>query len=407
MSSKPRMFGKYPVFMVIGAFALAMGLAQPVRADALKIDGQWITQGVTIVRIADGKIIYSVRGSETEDQLANVQGIRLDAYPDLADAQKNLADGKPGEAVTQLRRVIAATSQQIWARQYAEKLLMQAFDQNNKPTEVVITFLKLANDKAPADYLATPPSTSLANASETLKKDIRARLTGAIPRLSDDAKPGAQLLLKAVGEAAEAPKPATPATPTSPPATPTTPAATTGSVAVPAAVAPATPATPATPAAAPADPNAPVIPAGLPKNIPVTYEGVKLFQDHKYEETLKWVDDQLKVAQQNFSFFFFLRGLALYKVAEKTDNKDMFLDAGVSFMKCAIYFPRDMYAGPAYLETARVYVKLGNLKQAKKLLNKALPMIMEEPGLEQKVEELQAALKDTGDAPAAAPKDNY
>jgi tetratricopeptide (TPR) repeat protein len=422
MSSKSLTFGKYHAMMVAGALALTAGLAQPAVADAVKLDGQWITQGVTVVRIEDGKIVYSVRGTETEDQLSNLQGMRLDAYPDLAEAQKNLTEGKGADAVPQLKRVITATSQQLWARQYAEKLLLQAYDQSNKPLDLVLIYLKLANDKAPADYLTKPPTSALAKASDAIKKDVRARLTKEMARLPEDAKAGAQLMLKAVGdEAAKPVTPTTPATgtPATPTPTPTTVVPTTPTPSTPATVAPTTPVAssgstlaPSAPAAAPAsatpaDPDAPAIPAGLPKNIPVTYEGVKLYREGKYDETLKWVDEQLKTAQQNFSFFFYLRGLALYAIAEKTEDRDMLLDAGVSFMKCAIYFPRDMYAGPAYLETARVYVKLGKLKEAKKLLNKATPMIMEEPGLEEKVEKLTAALKDTGDAPGSGPKDNY
>ncbi len=423
MSLKRRMSGKYPLVMATGAMALVLGFTAQSRADALKVDGQWITNGVVVEKIEDGKIVYSVKGTQTEDPIFKVEGLRLDAYPDLADAQKAMAENKPADAVRMLQRMIGNKPRETWARQYAEKTLMQALDQANRPTEVVLTYLKLANEQAPVDYLKTPPTGSLTRATDTVKKDIRARLTTALVRLPEDAKPGAQLLLKSLGDEPAKTPAATPSTPaatggTSTPAAtpgttaPTTPSATpTTPTATPQAPAPATPSAPASggplTGATITDANGVVMPAGLPKEIPVAVPGVALYREGKYEEALKWVDDQLKTAQQNFSFFFYLRGLALYEIADKTNNQEMFMDAGVSFMKSAIYFPRDMYAGPAYLETARVYVKLGKLKQAKKLFAKAYERVLSEPGLEKKVEELQAALKDTSEAPAAGAKDNY
>jgi TolA-binding protein len=431
MSLKPGIFGKYPLVTAAGALALVLGAGSEAWADAVKMDGVWVSQGVTVQRIEDGKIVYLVRGAETEDPLMKLEGMYLDNFPDLEAAQKALKDGKPADAARMLQRLIGTNPKHVWVRQYAEKLLMQAQDQSGKPTEMVLTYLKMANDKAPAEYLKAPPTSSLGKATDVVKKDIRVRLNTMLPKLSEEAKPGAHLFLKALGDEPAAPAPTAPAaTPTTPTPVAPTPAASTGTTgtttaSTPATGAPAAAPAAATPAATPAaaapavvgasgtgptvtDSNGVAVPAGLPKEIPVTVVGVQLYRDGKYDDALKWVDDQLKTAQQNFSFFFYLRGLALYAIAEKTDNQDMFLDAGVSFMKSAIYFPRDMYAGPAYLETARVYVKLGKLKEAKKLFAKAQDRLMGmEPGLDAKVEALQAALKDTSDAPSGGAKDSY
>jgi hypothetical protein len=357
MSSKLHNQVKARAIILAAMLAAGAGFTTDAWADALKIDGVWIDR-ITVVRIDDTTITYTVRGSETSDPVSKIQGLRLDSYTDLGDAQKALEEGKPADAVRLLRRMIATNPRQVWARQYAERVLVQALDANNAPTEAVLTYLKLARERAPSAYLTTPPIASLARASDVVKKDIRDRLTAAMPQLRGEAKTGAEQMLAVLTPQAA-------------------PVATEGGV------------------DANVPQQAPVVPLattgvvkGIPKDLPLNVEGVKLYREGKLDEALKWVDNQLLTAQTNFSFFFFLRGLILFELAEKSNNETMFKDAGVSFMKSAIYFPRDSYAGPAYLETARVHVKLGKFKEARKLYAKAEQRIADEPGLEEKATKL-------------------
>jgi len=58
-------------------------------------------------------------------------------------------------------------------------------------------------------------------------------------------------------------------------------------------------------------------------------------------------------------------------LAEADNDQKLYKDAGLSFMRIAIYFPRSSYKGPALLEAGVVHKKIGRDDLATKLWQKA------------------------------------
>ena len=349
----------------------AVGLSQGVAlADSVKLGGQWI-DNVSVQSIDAGQILYTVgAGGEVTKSISDLQGLKLSAYPDLGKAMLSLEAHKPAEAVAPLKSLIA-TARQPWVKQYTEATLLRAFDEAGSPLEAVNLYLRMAGIGETAvdkSYLKAPPIKSVGGATAAQKKELRSRLNEAAPNLTGPAEAGVKAMLELVPEVkAEA----------------------TEAAPVPGGVTALGP-------SASAETSAVL----MSKQVPADDQAVQFLRKGKFTDALKLLDDQLSKPSNELSLRMYLRGVALYEIAKQNNDRKTFLDAGLSFARVWCYFPRSSFASGANIGTAMVMIKVNDIKNAKKQLDKARVKVdaETEPELSQLMTQADAdlAAADTG-----------
>lgn len=365
------------------AVVIALALAGGVRADSLKIAGSWL-DNVTIQSVKEGQLLYtSATGADVEKSLGEIEGIKMTGQADLEAAQKAADAGDAKGAAASYQKALTA-ARHTWLKRWIYGQLIAVNEKGNQPADAVDAYLALAkDDKAEAFFFARPPVKSLAAATAEQKAEIRKRLTEAKADVTGkEAAAGLAKMLDALGSEAAA----APATPTAPG---------TGAGATPAPAAPA--------AAAPAS----VIP--LPKALPENDPIAQLLRAGKFQEALTEVNKKLEeplpagqVPQTSRDLY--ERGVAQFNLAEKADGeaqKSLYMDAGLSFMRVVIHFPRNTtWVVPSLIEAGAVHDKIGRRDIAMGLWDRAKNIMNpdDDPELTARLEKLIA-----GDAPAEPP----
>lgn len=327
-------------------------------ADAVKISKLWI-DNITIEKVADGNLVYTTKGGEeVEKPLANVEGIKLDAFKDLATAYAAIEAKKPAEAIPLFQKV-ASTASKPWIKQFCKAQLITLYDQAKMPVESVNMVLELAKETNEKTYFSNPTDKSLAALEPKMKRDIRDRLTQAQPSLKGAPADAVKAILVSLGPVEAAPTVATPTTPANS-------GGTTGST----VSTPATPTTPTAPTVA-SGPSAIPLPVEMDEKDPITI----MLKKGDFAGALKATDDLLSKPSNEMGLRLYQNGLAkLYIALANKDSKAAhkeFLDAGLSFARCVYHFPRGSWCGPAQIELGYVHLKIGKPEIAKSLFDKA------------------------------------
>ncbi len=363
------------------ALAVAFSLTGTAGADSLKIAGSWLND-VTIQSVKDGQLIYvSPTGAEVEKSLAEIEGIKLTGQADLEAAQKAADAGDVKGANSSYQKALTV-ARHPWLKRWISSQLMAFNEANHQPVEAVDAYLALAKDeKSESFFFAKPPVKSLAAASTEQKAEIRKRLTEAKEAVTGkEASDGLAKMIEAVG--AQAASASTPS-PTNSTSSNETPPGASGPA--PASVIP--------------------LPKALPENDPVA----ELLRAGKFEEALaevnKKLDEPVPVGQApQTSRQLYERGIAQFNLAEKASGpaqENLYLDAGLSFMRVVIHFPRNTtWVGPALIEAGAVHDKIGRRDIAMGLWDRARNMINpdDDPALMARLEKLIA-----GDAHEESP----
>lgn len=349
----------------LAALALAV-VAAAVQADSVKLSGFWIDD-VTVQTITDGRIVYvSPTGGQVEKPLGDLQGLKLTNLPQLEQAEKALEAGQTAQAIKLLQDA-RKRSRQDWANQLLSKRIVEAQTAGGLVGDALQGYLELSRSATDPWFVPAPPLEAFAKASDPQKAKAREVATNALARADEAQKAVLQQVLDAAG-----PAPAPAAASATPKPAPARPAAT--QPATPSAPAPAaTPAAP-TPSAAPAAAKASAVP--LPRQItdgPIADP----LRAGRFEEALAAADRELQTPGE-MSAKLFLRGVAQLALAEKSGDEAMYKNAGLSFMRVAVHFPKSTHLGPALLEAGYVHLKIGRPDIAAKLFERARVLIDED-----------------------------
>lgn len=331
------------------------GVHPQAHGDAVKLGGFWI-DGVDVQNIADGKVYYyNSVGSEFVQPLDKLHGLKIDRYPQLARFDQA---AQAGDDTTALEALLDAqvTVIEPWLRQWIQFQTMNVYDRLNLPIKAIETFLRLAYESAPKQYLAKPPLKSLAQASDVVKADLHTRLTSAQTDLSvgpsaDPIRQALQALSNDKSDEGETPSPVVDNSDEGSPAdhddhgkTPDQPASASTTL---------------------------ILPKVLDLGDPIT----KMLLSRDYAAALSAVDRLLATENKQVAMRLFQRGLAQLGMGDVTHNHDRYLDAGLTFMRVVSHYPTTRYAGPSLVEAAVVHTKIGRHNVAARLCRQAQVLI--------------------------------
>lgn len=308
-------------------FALLLtGLpASSAWADAVKLSGLWL-DGVTVQGLDEGQVLFTTAtGVEREASLAEVEGIKLSKFPALAEAMDAIEAGQEKAAIKPLVEV-AKNGQPEWVPMYANYVLVGIADRAGDPVQAVGAYLALLRQGADKQQmLPEPPVASVRGASDQVKKSIGQVLAKA----GDD--PRLQPLIDAsVLGASDAPAPAV-----------------------------------AAPETQKAKPAAILLPADVGEG-----PAVDLLVAGEFDQAIAAADAALQQSG-SISKNLYLKGMGHLGKAEKTGDRQDYLDAGLAMMRVVIYFPQSRQVGPALVEAGYVHQKIDRPDIARELYDTA------------------------------------
>lgn len=371
---------------LIYTVAVCLALSTPALADSVKLGGFWI-QDVTVDSITGGQLLYySSIGSEFSRPVAELRGLKLSAYPDMATAQDAMDAGDHAAAVQKLLGVLD-NAREPWLRQWVLFQLVKAYDGAGDPARAVDYYLRLALRQVPAAYLESPPIDSVQNAEKRARQAVYDQLVAAEGLVSPGAGvEGVAALRNAVGDLEPEVEPGT----------------STSSGGVPEAAPDPVIELVVEPEPAAVDP----IDTGggrgssgrvvLSKWLTASDQATRFLINGQYSETLSEVDKLLaRGATGKLAMRLYQRGVAQMALAKAADNQELYLDAGLSFMGVVTNFPTSSYAGPSMIEAGAVHMAIGRPDIARDLLDRASGLIdeEEEPGYATRLEELRGRLQ--------------
>ena len=300
-------------------------------ADSVKLGGFWFND-VKARDVIDGKLVYiAPDGTERIRPLADLQGLKLTAFSESEAAYEAL-EAEDHEQALESFAAIAAKTRRPWVKHWALWHKVIALDKLDRPVEAVEAYLKLVRGKADRHFLANPPLASLQAAPDARRKDIASRLRGVRRTLTKGAAREPLERMLELLEAERKPNDAELA------------------------------AVDSTEAG-----SAVVTTIALDAADPVT----RLLHEGRFEEALAETTTRLGGKEPRMAMRLYQRGLAQLQLALPSDDRRLYLDAGLSFMRVAVYFPKSSYAGPALVEAGVVHEKIGRHKLAVKLWRKA------------------------------------
>ncbi len=272
------------------ALLISLILSTLTRADAIKLSGLWI-EDVTIQGINDSTLTYVTSvANEAQCKLADVQGIRLTAIPELGQAEAMLESGKDLPRAVALLGEVRGKAGQAWLRDWATYRQMFAAAAAQQPMEAVNAYLTLARSAPTAFYLQSfPPQGLKAITNDSLRQEILRVVDAGLGQIEGEAAVAVKQLRTDIAGIQFSPAGA-----------PDDAANDDGQTAL-----------PPTPTEAPAAPDKPVLPRNTPKIAYVVDASGSLM------DTLPFVIQELKKTinelsdQQSFTVIFAVDGKAL------------------------------------------------------------------------------------------------
>lgn len=343
--------GRWRLAAVVGVFACVVAVG--AGADAIKIGGFWY-DNARIVGFEDGRVLYEVAGASREAALSQLEGVRIVGIDAVERGEQALAEGEGEEAVRLFERA-QRDAREPWADTYLAWRSMQAHEAAGDARAAATAWLNLARAQADPFFLADPPVEAVQAADDRTKR----WLTGELDRLRRPS-PDLAEALDALRSAARLDAPAAEA------------------------------AAPARSGVADAAQEADVV---LPTAIDPDEPVVELIAAGDFDAAARTARDRLGSSGE-LAKNLYLLGRAQLARAEATGDEGAYLDAGLSFMKAAIYFPRGRYTGFALAEAGRVHAAIGRPDKAAELYRRATLLIDDqaEPDYAQRLTQLQEAL---------------
>lgn len=317
-------------------------LAPASLGDAVKLSGFWI-EDIIFERIEDGKVVYvGPNGNVIEAELSGLEGLKLDDYPRLS---QGLAEAEAGDTAKAIQSLQAVRDQaaEAWLKHFAQWKLLSLYDQASDGLNAVRTYLALIEEGAPRAYLDNPPI----NAAATIPPDQAAAAVESLNRARNAARNQRVIehldtLIEMVqlqgagdgGREGDAP-------------------------------------------ADEADGAGVTVPRDailLPEDAPDS-STVALIRQGRLDRALASVNrDVQEVGGLSENLFFkglIERAIADASEADEQTRQALYKDAGLTFMRIVIHFPRSRYAPLATLEAGYIHEQLGQPEVATRLYAEA------------------------------------
>lgn len=329
------------------ALCVAMFLTLPTSADSLQREGFPLIDGVTLIGVKDGKLQYRTAAGDREVDIAEVATLSIESVPEFAAGLTALKEGELRTAQRSFENVWSGTRVQ-WIKHYAGFYLTQVYDQRGEAVDAAAIYSKLAAESSDLFFLSKPPVASLAEADENQKTRIGEQIMAVVK----SSKGEHRKLLRAyhrqvVGKDAALPDIDDGAGKQE---------AENDSLVATSKV------------FLPQDVWKMLDRKGEPEG---KWDAVKLLAGGDAEATLKaikpWLSNPGDLPEK-----LFIRGIAQLMLADKTEDKDLYRDAGLTFMRIVIHFDRAGQAhalvAPAKLEVAYIHKQIGREDIHDKLL---------------------------------------
>jgi hypothetical protein len=319
------------------ALSFLFVLALPGQADSLQREGFPLIDGVTLIGVKEGKLQYRTAAGDRAVDITEVVDLSIDSVPEFKTGIDAFKKGEMRSAQKSLENVWSG-SRVDWIRHFAGFYLLQVYDKRGEPVDAAAVYAKLAADGADLYFLSKAPVASLAEADANQKTRMGEQIMAVVRETEGEHR----RLLRAyhrqiVGE--DAPLP---------------------------------------------EIDDPIGKQETAKNEIKAKSKIILPQDvwkmleRKGEPEGKWAAIELlskgdaKGALEAIKPWMdnpgdlpeklFIRGKAQLMLAEQSEDKDAFSDAGLSFMRIVIHFERAGSAhalvAPAKLEVAYIHQQI-------------------------------------------------
>lgn len=317
---------------------LAVLLCATVSAaaqDAVKLSGFWI-EPVVVKGMADGQVRYMTSaGLLLSRPMEALEGLRLQNYPLLNQAQDALDRGDDREAASLFNQVYGQAKED-WLRGYTGMQRVAALARLDQAGEAAGVYVDMVVSDTPLMFLRDSLSPAIARADA----EVRLQVLDLVKAAGDTVSPQRRALLQKLSEAAGKPSRLL---------------------------------------AGGGDATISAVPgAGLTLSAsspPGTI--VTLFSTGQYDQALLAADEALTQPGRT-SAELYLRGMAQLALAERASDPAGYRTAGLDFMRVVTYFPRSAVTGPAWLEAGYVHQQIGRPDLAAALYERARPLIHED-----------------------------
>ncbi|MEE9405024.1 MAG: hypothetical protein V3V20_09025 [Algisphaera sp.] len=329
--------------MALGS-GLVVLFASTALADAIQVNGIWMPD--CRVQSSDGvELRYvDVRGVDRRRLLSEVQGVKLEAYPDYHDAVALVAKGQDRLAQRLLEDVLSkAQGRNEWLAADAAQRLVALYDRGGNGAKAARVYLDAAARRPAMGFLNTPPLGSVAALSPADREALRPRIERALRSAGADAAgPIGRLQHAALTGVAPQSK-----------------------VKEPAASAPVPFVASSRQPAGPAYADAMVrLPLRLGRS-----EVADLLVAGQPDAALSKADAALRLRASDEMLF--LRGLARLHSAQRSGNVSVYKDAALDFLRVVVVFPHGAYVGPSLVEAAAIHQKFSRPQAVTRLLEEA------------------------------------
>lgn len=338
--------------LIVGLVTFTLALPVVAHADSVKLSGLWI-DNVNVETVAEGELIYTTAaGRRVTRSLEGIEGLRLDRYPALAEAEAARERGEHAAAAEKLRAVVGQ-AREAWVRHYVHRQLAQALDAQGEAAEAVRVYVTLVEAEPHPAFLADPPTAAVRRASPEIRSQVVEALEAIRPRAAEAAREPLDRL-RAAAEAE-------------------------GDVDFAAGDGRA------------GGDDAIVLPADI-QNDAVTAH----LRRGEFDEALEAVRAPLSTTG-GLSLALYQKALAQRGKAEAEDDQALLKSAGLNFMRVVVYFPRSRYVGPALVEAGAVHARIGRPDLAATLYDRARLRIDEadDPDYHRRLMTLRRQLQET------------
>lgn len=320
------------------ALCAALLVVMPGLADSLQREGFPLIDGVTLIGVKDGKLQYRTAAGDREIDITEVASLSIDSVPEFSTGVAKLKAGELRSAQRSFENVWSG-SRVDWIKHYAGFYLTQVYDQRGEAVDAAAIYSKLAADNADLYFLSKAPVASLAEADENAKKRIGEQIMAVI----EDTEGERRRVLRAyhrqvVGEDAPLPPIDDPA----------------GQQEVQSNELIAN--------------SKVVLPADVWEMLDAKerfkgeWAAIKLLAKGDAPATLESIKESLNTTG-DLPEKLFIRGVAQLMLADQSKDKDLYRDAGLTFMRIVIHFDRNGSAhplvAPAKLEVAYIHKQIG------------------------------------------------
>lgn len=316
------------------AFCLASLVAWSGFADSLQREGFPLIDGVTLIGVKDGKLQYRTAAGDREVEIREVVDLSIESVPEFKAGLTAFKEGQLRAAQRSFENIWSGSRVQ-WIRHFAGFYLVQIYDQRKEVVDAAAIYSKLAAENADLYFLSKAPLASLAEADDNQKTRIGEQIMAVVRESQGERRDLLRAFhRKVVGDNVPLPE-----------------------------IDPG----PGGPKAAGDDLRSKskvILPMSVwrmldRKGEPAgKWDAVKLLSEGDAKGTLEaikpWLSNPGDLPEK-----LFIRGKAQLMLAEASGDKDLYRDAGLTFMRIVIHFDRagqtHALVAPAKLEVAYVH----------------------------------------------------